>query len=502
MSAYFRPPNLALTSLALALATFMQVLDTTIANVSLPTISGNLAVSVNQGTWVVTSFTVSQAIGLALTGFLVRRFGEIKVFVWSTLLFALMSLACGLSFTMPMLVFFRVLQGAMCGPMYPVAQSLIISVYRPEQRGMSLAIISMVTVVAPIVGPILGGWITDNFAWGWIFFINVPIGIFCSAMIHFQLRAKPETTRRSRMDYMGLATLVVGVGLLQIVLDMGEDADWFDSTFITVSSIISVIAIVVFVIWELTDDDPIVDLRLFRHRNFTVGTLGLIFAFAVFFAIGLLIPVWLQTLIHYTATWAGLATAPIGFIPVLTTYFVGKYAPRMDLRMLATVAFLTMSGVCYTYSTFPIDVDFYHIALVQFTLGLGIACFFMPVLTILVSDLNVDEIAAGSGVATFLRMLGASFAASLTTFLWHRRSDFHHARLSEQITPYNPQAGDILTDLGHGDPGSLALVNNLISDQASQMAINEVFFALTWIVLALIPLIWLARPPFIQGGRR
>ena len=223
----FRPASLPLATLGLSLGTFMQVLDLTIANVSLPTIAGNLGASQNQSVWVITSFTVANAIALPLTGFLSRRFGEVKTFVWATLLFSLASLACGLATSLMMLVLFRAIQGAMAGPMYPLTQSLLVSIYPPQKRGMALAILAMVTVVAPIAGPILGGCITDNYSWEWIFFINVPIGICVSAMIAAQLGKRPETLERPRMDYVGLVTLILGVGSLQILLDKGNELDWF-----------------------------------------------------------------------------------------------------------------------------------------------------------------------------------------------------------------------------------------------------------------------------------
>lgn len=502
MTTEFRPPNLALSTIGLSLATFMQVLDTTIANVSLPTIAGNLGVSNNQSTWVITSFAVSMAIALPLTGFLSRRFGEVRLFTACTLLFALTSFLCGVSQSMGMLILFRALQGAVAGPMYPITQSLLIGIYPPAKRGMALALLAMVTVVAPIAGPILGGWITDNYSWPWIFFINVPIGIFASMVVANQLRAKEEKTERPKVDYVGLITLIIGVGALQIVLDKGNDEDWFNSTFIIVTSIVSAIGIAVFLIWELTDKDPIVDLKLFRHRNFTAGTIALILAYAAFFAIGLLVPLWLQRNLGYTSTWAGFATAPIGVLPVLLTFFVGKYATHFDLRTLASIAFIVMAGTCFMRSDFFIGIDFYHVAVVQLWQGLGVALFFMPILTILLSDLQQNEIAAGSGLATFLRTLGGSFSASLTTLLWERRAVAHHEQLTEHITAYSPTAQAAMGQLGHGD-NQLAggIINDMITQQAYQISFNEVFHALGWIFLALVLVIWLARPPFTPKAR-
>jgi DHA2 family multidrug resistance protein len=497
MTAAFRPPNLGLTTIGLSMAIFMQVLDTTIANVSLPTIAGNLGVSSDESTWVITSFAVSMAISLPLTGFLTRRFGEVKLFAWCTSLFVLASFMCGVSQSMGMLILFRAIQGAVAGPMYPVTQSLMIGIYPPAKRGMALALLSMVAVVAPIAGPILGGWITDNYSWPWIFFINVPIGIFASLVVLNQMKGRVEKITRPKMDYVGLITLIIGVGAMQIVLDKGNDADWFDSNFIVITSVVSAISIAVFLIWELTDKDPIVDLRLLRHRNFKYGTLALVLSYAAYFAINLLLPQWLQRNLGYTATWAGFAAAPLGIIPLLLTFIVGRYAMRFDLRILATVAFVVMGGTCFLRSQFSLDIDFYHVAMMQLMMGLGVALFFMPMTVILLSDLNSDEIAAGSGLATFLRTLGGSFAASLTTFMWARRAVVHHAQLAESINTFSPIAQNAMAQLGHGDlPFGASVIDGMITQQAYQISFNELFYALGWIFFALISVVWLAKPPF------
>jgi DHA2 family multidrug resistance protein len=495
MSSHFRPPNLVLATIGLSLATFMQVLDTTIANVSLPTIAGNLGVSSDQSTWVITSFAVSNAIALPLTGFLTRRVGEVKLFVWATLLFSLASFLCGIAQSMGMLIVFRTIQGAVAGPMYPVTQALLLSIYPPAKRPMALALLAMVTVVAPIAGPILGGWITDNYSWPWIFFINVPIGIFASMVVANQLRLREVVTQRPKIDYVGLITLVIGVGALQVVLDKGNDEDWFNSTFIVITAIVSAIAIAIFLIWELTDKEPIVDLKLFRHRNFRMGTISLVLAYAAFFAIGLLVPQWLQINLGYTATWAGFATAPLGVLPVLLTFIVGKYATRFDLRLLTSGAFVVMGATCFLRSDFYIGVDFQSVALVQLFQGLGVALFFMPVTTILLSDLKPNEIASGGGVATFLRTMGASFSASLTSFMWQRRGVLHHAQLTEQITPYNPTVQQALGQASD-TPTAVAVLNQAITLQGLQISFNEIFHVLGWVFMSLIVVIWMAKPPF------
>ena len=499
----FRPPNLALATIGLALASFMQVLDTTIANVSLPTISGNLGASANQATWVITSFAVSNAIALPLTGFLTRRYGERKLFMWSTLAFVIASFLCGIANSMGLLVLARALQGFVAGPMYPVTQALLISIYPPQKRGQAIALLAMVTVVAPIAGPILGGWITDNYSWEWIFFINIPIGIFASTVVGAQLKGRPERLEKPKMDYMGLATLVLGVGALQVMLDLGNDEDWFNSTKIVVLAIVAAISLAVFVIWELTDRDPIVNLKLFRHRNFSAGTAAMVVAYAAFFSVGILVPLWLQRNLGYTAIWAGFATAPIGILPVLLTPFVGKYANRFDLRVLASFAFVAMSLTSFARSHFNLDVDFRHVAMVQLFQGLGVALFFMPVLTILLSDLEPHEIAAGSGLATFMRTLGGSFAASLTTYAWTQRSAIHHAQMAERISAYDPTALAAVQQYGGGDQlHGAAYLNYIIGNQAAQIGFNEIFHLLGIIFLVVILFVWVAKPPFAakMGG--
>jgi len=402
---------------------------------------------------------------------------------------------------MEMLIFFRVLQGAVAGPMYPVTQSLMIGIYPSDKRGMALALLSMVAVVAPIAGPILGGWITDNYSWPWIFFINVPIGIFACAVVSRQMKDRVEKIVRSKMDYVGLVTLVIGVGALQIMLDKGNDEDWFNSTFIVVTAIVAAIALAVFLIWELTDEHPIVDLKLLRHHNFKFGTLALVLSYSAYFAINLLLPQWLQRNLGYTATWAGFAASPLGIAPMLLTFIVGHYAMRFDLRILASLAFVIMGGTCFLRAGFYLDIDFAHVALMQLMMDFGVALFFMPVTVILLSDLDGNEIAAGSGLATFLRTLGGSFSASLTTFLWDRRAILHHARLAEAINPYNPAAQTAAEQLGHGDAqAGASVINGMITQQGYQIGFNELFHALGWIFLALMLVTWLTRPPFAPKG--
>ncbi len=496
----FQPPRLWLATLGLSLATFMQVLDSTIANVALPSIAGDLGVSGEQGTWVITSFGVCNAIALPLTGWFSRRFGQLRLFTASVALFTLTSFLCGLAQSMTQLILFRALQGFFAGPLFPMCQTLLLSIFPAAKRGMALALLSMVIVIAPIVGPITGGWLTDNYSWPWIFYINIPTGIFAAIVVWVQLRGREETARKIPIDYIGVALLVVGVGLLQVVLDKGNDLDWFESRTIIALGLISVVALISFVIWELTDSNPIVNLRLFKNRNFTVGTCALLLSYSAFFAVNLILPQWLQTQMGYTAVWAGLAAAPVGLLPLLLSPLIGRYSNRIDMRLLASVSFIAMGISCFMRARFNTDVDFASIAQVQMFMGLGVALMFIPLNTILLSNLSPSDVAEGSGLATFLRVLGGSFASSLTTWIWHRREILHHANLTEHITPYNGNSIDYLEQAGGISQSTLAQVDRLVEHQAYMMSTIDYFTLLGWVFLLLIFSIWFARPPFISSG--
>lgn len=498
----FAPPSVNWTSAGLALAVFMYVLDGTIANVSLPTIAGNLGANSSQSAWVITSFVASNAIALPLTGFLVRRIGQLPLFLWSMGLFTVASLLCGLAMNMEMLILCRVLQGAVAGPLIPTTQALMLSIYPPEKRGYALSMIAMITVVAPIAGPLLGGWITDNYSWRWAFLINIPVGIFACLLVANQMRGRPENKVQARVDLIGLAALIVGVGALQILLDKGNEEDWFNSGLIVILTITAVVTLAFFIIWELTEPQPIVNLHLFRQRNFRVGTLALVFAYSAFYAINVIVPLWLQQTLGYTPIWAGFAVAPMGVLPLLLMSFMGKYAPRFNMRWLVSVAFVLLAFSSFLRSGFVIDIDFQHIALIQLLQGLGLALFIMPINTILLSDLKPDEIAAGSGLATFMRTLGASLAVSITTLLWDRRSIMHHARLGESLTPYDQETRQAVTILGQGYPQQgNQLLDNLVTEQATQLAFNDVSYALAGVFLIAIVLVWFAKPPFIPRAK-
>ncbi|EIP3221513.1 multidrug efflux MFS transporter permease subunit EmrB [Salmonella enterica] len=496
--------QLVIMTIALSLATFMQVLDSTIANVAIPTIAGNLGSSLSQGTWVITSFGVANAISIPLTGWLAKRFGEVKLFMWSTVAFAAASWACGVSSNLNMLIFFRVVQGVVAGPLIPLSQSLLLNNYPPAKRSIALALWSMTVIVAPICGPILGGYISDNYHWGWIFFINVPIGIAVVLMTLHTLRGRETHTERRRIDAVGLALLVIGIGSLQIMLDRGKELDWFSSQEIIILTVVAVIAISFLIVWELTDDHPIVDLSLFKSRNFTIGCLCISLAYMLYFGAIVLLPQLLQEVYGYTATWAGLASAPVGIIPVILSPIIGRFAHKLDMRRLVTFSFI-MYAVCFYWRawTFEPGMDFGASAWPQFIQGFAVACFFMPLTTITLSGLPPERLAAASSLSNFTRTLAGSIGTSITTTMWTDRESLHHAQLTESITAYNPNAQamyDKLEGLGMTHQQASGWIAQQITNQGLIISANEIFWMSAGIFLVLLGLVWFAKPPFGAGG--
>jgi len=491
------------TLLALALATFMQVLDTTIANVSIPTIAGNLGVSSDQGTWIITSFAVANGVSLPLTGWLMRRFGIVRTFVVSVLLFTASSFLCGISSSMTELILFRVLQGAVSGPIIPGSQALLLTLFPENRKGTALAIWSMTTLVAPICGPILGGYISDNYAWGWIFLINVPVGLLSAWVCWRSLQAQETPAHKLRIDGVGLGLLVVWVGSLQVMLDQGKDLDWFNSNVIIGLCIVTVVSLAVWIIWELSEEHPIVDLSLFKWRNFTLGTVALCLAFGLFFGNIVLMPLWLQTQLNYTATWAGIVTAPSGITAVLVSPFVGKFIGRYDARLFATASFAIFAASYFMRAAYPPDASAWVFALPTLVQGVAMGTFFISLLTIAFDGLPADKLPAASGLNNFLRITASGFATSLTTTYWDRREALHQSRLVDSLTAFSPTFHKGLADItsfGLSNHSADAAVMQGVISQAYLMSSLDLFYLFGWTVLLLIPLCWIARRPAAGGA--
>ena len=500
---HFKPLQggaLAMLTLVLSLATFMLVLDSTIANVAIPTIAGDLGASSSQGTWVITSFGVANAISIPITGWLAKRFGEVRLFLIATLLFVLASWLCGIANSLEMLIVFRVLQGAVAGPIIPLSQSLLLNNYPPEKRGMALAFWSMTIVVAPICGPILGGWISDNIHWGWIFFINVPIGLAVVLISWKILEGRESRISHQPVNTVGLILLALGVGALQLMLDQGRELDWFNSTEIVVLTIIAAVGLIALIIWELTDDNPVVDVSLFKSRNFTVGCVSTSLAFLVYSGTVVLIPLLLQQVYNYTATWAGLAAAPVGLLPIILAPIIGKFGNKIDMRILITVSFMVYALTFYWRAvTFEPEMTFMDVALPQFVQGLAVACFFMPLTTITLSGLPPEKMASASSLFNFLRTLAGSIGTSLTTFIWYNREAVHHTQLTEVINPYNPisqQFFQTMGSFGLSEEQTASYLARQITAQGFIIGANEIFLVSAITFISLVVVIWFAKPPF------
>jgi len=495
--------QLVLATLALGLGSFMNILDLSIANVSVPHIAGSLGVSPTQGTWVVTSYAVAEAIMLPLTGWLAMRFGQVRMFVTATALFTLASVACGLAVSFPMLLGSRVAQGVVGASMIPLTQTLMTSIYPPQKRGLALGLWSMTTVIAPIAGPLAGGWLTDNYSWHWIFLVNAPVGVIVAGLGWMLLRQRDTATRKSPVDYVGLALLIVGVGALQILLDKGNELDWFSSPVIVTLACVSAVAIACLVAWELTDEHPVIDLRLFGRRNFLVGVTCLFFGMMAFFGTVVILPLWLQQYQGYTALAAGQAIALGGVFAVVLGPIVGANIARFDARAFATFGFLVFAIVALWSAHFTPEVDFWSVAQTRLYMGIGISFFFLPIVTINLSGLEAERIAAASGLSNFVRNLGSSFGTAIVTSTWAHRGSFHHAALAAHVTDYSNATSTYVQQLeatGMPHDAALAQIDQMINVQSFLMSTNDILWASGILMLILTPLIWLARPPFVMKG--
>jgi DHA2 family multidrug resistance protein len=488
---------LVLGTLALSLAVFMNVLDSSIANVSIPAISGDMGVSPQQGTWVITSFAVANAISVPLTGWLTMRFGQVRLFVASILLFVIASFLCGIAPSIEILIAARILQGAVAGPMIPLSQALLLSSYPPAKSGMALAFWGMTVLVAPIMGPLLGGWISDNYTWPWIFYINIPIGLFAAWATWSIYRERESAIVRLPIDKVGLVLLVLWVGSLQLMLDKGKELDWFSSGEIVILASIAVVSFIYFIVWESGDDHPVVDLSLFKGRNFSSGVIAISVAYGLFFGSLVILPLWLQTQLGYNATEAGKIMAPVGIFAIILSPIVGKLVQKKDPRILATGAFTIFALVFYMRAQFTPEVDAITLIIPTVIQGAAMAMFFVPLTSIILSGQPPQKIPAAAGLSNFVRIMFGGMGTSITSTLWDSRTALHHAQLAEHTNPQNPafvQTMQALTAQGLPESGAWAVIERTLSVQASTMAVADIFWISAVLFLALIGLVWLTKP--------
>jgi len=481
-------------AVVLALANFIAVLDMTIANVSVPDIAGSLGISASQGTWVITSYSVAEAVVVPLTGWIAGRFGAVRVFSTAMALFGLCSMLCGFSGSLGMLVAARVLQGLSGGSLIPLSQTLLMKIFPREKAPAAMALWAMTTLVAPVLGPILGGWLCDSFSWPLIFFINVPIAAMAAPVARRMLRRHEEPLQRAPIDVVGLGLLVVFVGALQLMLDKGKELDWFASPEICALAVVAAVGFAAFLVWELTEAHPIVDLRVFRHRGFTVGVLTIALGFGAMFGANVLTPLWLQSYMGYTSTWAGLATAWTGVLAVVAAPVAGRLIAKVDPRRLVCfgLAWLGFVMVLRTHATS--QMDYWQIAVPLLMMGLGLPFFFVPVTALTLGSVEPHETAAGAGLQNFLRTLAGAIATSVVTTDWESRTSAVHADLVGSLDRAGETA-QTLSGLGFGPDATRSALDQLLQGQSVMIATNQVMGLVAVAFLVSAAAIWLAPRP-------
>lgn len=498
-----------LIGLVVTMATFMEVLDTSVANVALPHIAGNLSASVDEATWVLTSYLVSNAIILPLSGWFSALIGRKRYYRICVLLFTLSSLLCGLAPNLGLLVFFRILQGIGGGGLQPSEQAILVDTYPPEKRSMGMALYGVAVVCAPIIGPTLGGWITDNYSWRWIFLINIPVGILSLILTSFMLEDPPYMIRKKlgpnfRVDYIGLGLLALGLGALQLMLDKGEREDWFSSNFIIGCAVVAAVALLAAAVYEWRHKDPVVDLHLLKDRNFLLATVTLFMLGFVLYGSTVLLPLFLQTLMGYTALLAGMALSPGGFMTMLLMPLVGFLLTRYQPRWLIMLG-LAIAGMSMFYMTgFTLGIDFETAVLSRVFLAGGLAFLFVPINTAAFSFIPREKVNHGTGLINLARNIGGSVGIANVVTLLARRAQFHQNVLVSHLTPFDAgyrqfleQARQFLASFG-GDPvqaaaRAQALVYGLVQRQAAMLAFIDDFWLLGVTCLAIIPLMLLMK---------
>ena len=481
-------------AILIGLGNFLVVLDTTIANVSVPTIAGNLGVSSSQGTWVITSYAVAEAITVPLTGWLANRFGAQRVFITCYIAFAAVSLLCGLSHSLGMLLGMRVLLGLVGGPIMPLSQMLLLRIFPKEKATLGTVIWAMTTLVGPVAGPILGGIICDSIGWSWIFFIKVPVAAAGGLALIYLLRGRPDPTGSAKVDAVGLGLLVVWVGALQIMLDEGRNQDWFNSPEICGLGVVAAIGFAAFLIWELTATNPIVNLKIFRHRGFVAAASTYAVGFGAFFASIVLLPLWLQSNMGYTATWAGYATGIMGIFAVLTAPLVGKAVEKIDARLIVSLGIVGLGLISVWRMGFTPDVTFLQMAWPTLLTGPFMVMFFVPVTGLAMASVEPDEQANAAGLSNFMRTLAGAFATSLVQTGWSNATRHNQTELVG-VMHFGEGLVQWMRSLGASRDQATELLTHLIEGQSVMLATLNMFAVIAICFGFAATLIWLAPKP-------
>ncbi|MFP5213371.1 MAG: DHA2 family efflux MFS transporter permease subunit [Acidobacteriota bacterium] len=488
-------------ALTVMLPTFLEVMDTSVINVSMPHIQGSLNAGLDEVTWVLTSYLVSNAVIIPITGWLGSVFGRKRYLMFSLILFTVSSLICGAAPSLEVLVFFRILQGLGGGGLQPLSQAILLESFPTKEHGIAMAIYGMGVVMAPILGPVLGGWITDNWSWRWVFYINLPMGILAIALAMLYIHDPPYIRRKTfKVDTWGLFLLTVGLGCLQIVLDKGEREDWFSSDFILLLTAISVVALVAFVIVELHSEHPVVDLRVFRDRSFSAGTTIMFAGFFCLFGSLVLLPLYLQNLMGYTAFWAGMVLGPGGLASFFVMPIAGVLMKKgVKARYLLGGGLAICSCALYLMSGFNLDASFSAVSLSRMVQGFGMGLFFVPLSAATYANIRREDTGNASGVFNLLRNLGGSFGIAFSTTILAQRAQVHQSFLVEHITPYSREfqvwAQDLCARFGGASisegvcQSAIGITYREVLRQANMLAFNDVFYLLSLTIATLMLLL-------------
>jgi DHA2 family multidrug resistance protein len=497
--------NRWIVAITVMLPTLIVIVDTAVVNVSLNHIRGSLSAGIDESTWAITSYLAANAIIIPMAGWLSRLFGRKRYLIFSIALFTFSSLMCGSSWNLKSLIFFRVLQGMAGGALQPISQSILLETFPPHQHGTAMAVFGMGTMFGPIIGPLLGGWITDNWSWRWIFYINVPIGSIAVLMALFFILDPPYMERtKMKIDYWGLFFLVIGIGCLQIILDKGQREDWFSSSFITWMSCISISSLIMFVLVEFFAENPIVNLRTFRNLSFSTGNIIVFFVYFNLFTSIVLLPIYVQTLMGYTSFLAGLALAPGGIASVIAMPIAGRLVTKINPKALLAFGIAVAAYSMHLMSGFNLQADFNTIFLPIVIRSIGMGCLFVPLTTMTLSDIRKEEMGNATSIYNLLRNLGGSFGVAVVTTMLERRAQFHQVRLVEHLIPFDrnfqltlPQISRILQGRGLipslQNHGSLNLIYTQLIRQASMLSFIDAFYLLFIISMLLLPLVLLMK---------
>jgi len=498
------------------LATFMEVLDTSIANVSLPHIAGSLSATVEESTWVLTSYLISNAIVLPLTGWLSMLFGRKRLFIGCVIIFTISSFLCGLAPNLPLLIFCRILQGAGGGGLQPISQAILVESFSRKRQGMAMAVYGMGVVVAPIIGPTLGGWITDSFSWRWIFFINVPVGLVAILMTLALVEDPPYLIRKTlqqglKIDFIGLGLLSVGLGFVQVALDKGQTDDWFESRFIVTCSVIGILGLIGMVLWELRQPEPLVDLRLFAQRNYSMATFMMFAMGVIMYGTTVLLPILLQTQMGYTAEWAGLVLSPGGLVTLFVMPLVGRLLSKYQPRWLVVCGFIILGTGMFRLSELSLQAGFWTFVTTWTVSRAGMPFLFVPINVMAFAYVPREKTNNATGLINLTRNLGGSVGISLVAAAQSRMAQISQNNLAGNVTMMNPvlavrlQRFQAALQAAGSDPvqaahQSQALLYNELLRQSAMVAYVDVFRILAWVCVALIPLMFFMKPAQPRAG--